>query len=125
MEEIYEALKLEEQAQSRVDAINVCYSLGKNFINHFDKIYKNRDNQSVQHWCSEMQAWYDQVLDIVLKHNKKHLNSLQRKDWFYSFGSSYEEYFNYNEDEIEKYEIFIDELEKTNNVFNSIDIIFD
>lgn len=124
MKEIYEELKLEEQVQSRVDAINVCYSLGKNFIEHFNKIYIDRNNQAVNHWCSEMQAWYDQMLDIVLKYNKRHLNASQRKDWFYSFGSSYEEYFNNNEDEIEKYEIFIDELERTNSVLDSINVVF-
>lgn len=124
MKEICEALKLEEQAQSRVDAINVCYSLGKKFIEHFNKIYIDVSNQAVNHWCNEMQAWYDQMNDIVLKYNKKHLNNSQKKDWFYSFGSSYEEYFNNNENEIEMYEELIDDLERTDNVLESIKTIF-
>lgn len=109
-----------EMSMSRVDAINKCYSIGKLFIEHFDKIYKRKSDIDINHWCSEMQAWYNEMLDITLKSNKRHLNGAQRRDWFYSFGSSYEEYFHENENEIEMYERFLDSLEESHDVYFAI-----
>lgn len=122
--ELNEALNLEEQclnemAYSRVDAMERCYSLGKRFIEHFDKIYKEPDCQAVNHWCGEMQGWYNKIRDITLKPNNKHLNRTQMRDWFYTFGSDPTEYFD-SLDENEVYEEFIDELENTDNVSGAI-----
>lgn len=88
-----ESIKLYEMALSRPDAIERCYSLGKKFIEYFHKIYVSdyKHSTAIHHWISEMQAWYDAVIDIVLKNNQKHLNGSQLRDRFYSFGSSYEE----------------------------------
>ena len=121
-----ESIKLYEMSLSRPDAIERCYSLGKQFIEHFHKIYLANYTQSttIHHWASEMQSWYNAVTDIVLKTNHKHLNGSQLKDWFYSFGSSYEEYFDNNTDEIELYEQLIDLLAINHSVINSINILF-
>lgn len=124
MKELYEALKLEEQslnemAYSRADAMERCYSLGKRFIEHFDKIYKEPNSQAVNHWCGEMQSWYNKIRDITLKPNNKHLNRTQMRDWFYTFGSDPTEYFG-SLDENEVYEEFIDELENTDNISDAI-----
>ena len=124
MKELYEALNLEEQslnemAYSRADAMERCYSLGKSFIEHFDKIYKEPSSQAVNHWCSEMQNWYNKIRDITLKPNNKHLNRTQMRDWFYTFGSDPTEYFD-SLDENEVYEEFIDELENTGNISDAI-----
>lgn len=121
-----ESIRLTEMALSRTDAIDRCYSLGKLFILHFHKIYLESDKCSplIYHWSCEMQSWYDAVRDIILKNNHKHLNGCQIKDWFYSFGSSYEEYFDYNTDEIELYETLIDSLVITHDVYESIKIIY-
>lgn len=125
--EIFEALKLEEQslnemAYSRADAMERCYSLGKRFIEHFDKIYKEPNSQAVNHWCSEMQSWYNNIRDITLKPNNKHLNRTQMRDWFYTFGSDPTEYFDSLE-ENEVYEEFIDSLEDSDSVKESINTI--
>lgn len=117
-------IELIEMALSRTDAIDRCIGKGKIFIEHFNKIYNNPKVDTVHHWCSEMQSWYNDIMNIVIKSNNKHLNNSQKKDWFYSFGSSYEEYFNYDEDKIEKYEEFIDYLDTSNDVYNSILKIF-
>lgn len=123
-EYITEAMILNELALQRTDAIDRCYSLGKNFIEHFHKVYMNPDEETINHWGSEMQAWYDAVRDITLKYNNKHLNKSQMKDWFYSFGSSYEEYFNNDLNEIDCYESFIDELDNNDEVITSLKNIF-
>lgn len=128
MKELYEALNLEEQslnemAYSRADAMERCYSLGKRFIEHFDKIYKEPKSQAVNHWCGEMQNWYNKIRDITLKPNNKHLNRTQMRDWFYTFGSDPTEYFD-SLDENEVYEEFIDELENTDNISDAIKKIF-
>lgn len=115
-----EAFQLNEMAMSRIDAIDRCYSLGKPFIEHFHKIYLDTENPARNHWESEMQNWYNMVRDITLKPKNKHLNMSQMKDWFYSFGSSYEEFFNEDSDEIEAYESFIDELDESGDVKKSI-----
>ena len=111
-----EALQLNEMAMSRIDAIDRCYSLGKPFIEHFHKIYLDKENSARNHWESEMQNWYNVVRDITLKPKNKHLNLSQMKDWFYSFGSSYEEFFNEDLEEIDIYESFIDELDRLGDV---------
>lgn len=116
--------ELNEMAIDRNTAIDKCISYGKQFIIHFNKIYKEPHCMYVKHWCKEMQTWFDIMSDFVLKHNKRHLVGAERYDWFYSFGSSFEEFFNYNTDEIESYIQFIDELEKTKDVYESIHKIF-
>lgn len=124
MREIQEALNLEEKylnemAYSRADAMERCYSLGKRFIEHFDKIYKEPYCQAVNHWCDEMQGWYNSISDVTLKPKNKHLNRTQMRDWFYTYGSDPTEYFD-SLDENEVYEEFIDELENTHNVQEAI-----
>lgn len=111
-------------AIDRNTAIDKCISYGKQFVIHFDKIYNEPHSTYVKHWCKEMQTWYDTVSDFVLKHNKRHLVGAEKYDWFYSFGSSYEEFFDYDKDKIEAYVQFIDELEKTKDVYKSICTIF-
>lgn len=114
-----EALQLNEMAYTRVDAMIKCYSLGKNFIEHFHKIYCESDSDAVNHWCNEMQSWFNSVKDITLKPKNKHLNGTQMRDWFYTYGSDPTEFLT-DEDENEAYEEFIDELEKTGDVKHAI-----
>lgn len=114
-----EALSLNEMAYSRPDAIDRCASLGKKFIEHFDKIYKEPKNQAVNHWCNEMQVWYNSVKEISLKPKNKPLNGTQMRDWFYTFGSDSSVYFN-DMTENDIYEEFIDKLEQCGDVKISI-----
>ena len=116
-----EAMLLNEMAMSRADAISRCYGIGKQFIIHFHKIYTSPDDTTtINHWASELQGWYNEARDIRLKPKNKPLNNSQMKDWFYSFGNSYEEFFNEDAEEIDAYETFIDLLDASDDVKESI-----
>lgn len=115
---------LNEMAYTRPEAMERCASLGKKFIEHFNKIYNNSKSKDLNHWCAEMQAWFDSMDDIKLKSTKKALTRAKRNDWFYSFGSTWESFFNDDEAESSKYEEFIDALEKSKDVYISIKEVF-
>ncbi len=70
-------------AKDRDEIISKCESLNKKFVEHFDKIYKYPKSESVNHWLSEMQAWYDQVKNQRFKYNGKKINVKQLFDWFF------------------------------------------
>lgn len=105
---LFENLQMmNEMAIPRADAIDLCTSLGKNFINHFKEIYiKGKHDVDFKHHCQELQSWYDKINDIVLKQNNKKLSKIQKIDWFFTAGSSLEDIFN-NEELENKYEEFI------------------
>ena len=80
--------QLNEMAFDRKDAIERCNSLGTNFINHFIEVFaKGKNDKDFQHHCQEMQAWYDNVSSIVLKHTKKLITTKNLIDWFFTKGS--------------------------------------
>ena len=82
---------LNEMAYERADAIQLCLSLGKKFIEHFNKVVQEgKHSQKYAHHCSEMNAWWNMVNKIVLKSNKKPISTAQLKDWFFEVGSSVE-----------------------------------
>lgn len=124
MEELKEALRIEEEyllemAYNKADAMERCASLGEQFVEHFNKIYKEPNSKAVNHWVNEMQGWYNSIVKIVLKSNKKHLTRTQMRDWFFTFGSDTLEYFN-DIKENALYEEFIDLLEDTGSVHEAI-----
>lgn len=72
-------------------AIDRCASLGRQFIDHFHKVVKSgKDDKDFKHHCQEMQFWWEDVRDIVLKHNKKRISRVDLVDWFFTKGSSIE-----------------------------------
>lgn len=98
MEEIVNRLienhRIDEMAYERADAIDKCDRLGKQFIDHFHKVYAGGvSDNDFQHHCQEMQAWYDDVKDIILRYNKKRLSNDQLVNWFFTKGSSVEVLF--------------------------------
>jgi hypothetical protein len=121
-------MTLKEMAYSRDEAMSKCYNLGKEFIIHFHKIYKEPNAEVVHHWTKEMQAWYDEIRGIVLKHNKKKLNGTQLRDWFFTAGGDPDDYFGIRyEDhpldyyvESESYQEFIDNLLMLNDVYEAL-----
>lgn len=117
-------LKLSDMAYERQDAIDRCNSLGKKFIEHFDKIYKEPKSQAVNHWCNEMQGWLNDARNIRLRQNKKPLNYTDLIDWFFVIGSSSDALFN-KEDEVDRYEEFLSKISKYDfNVYNTIKDVF-
>lgn len=78
-------------AMVKADAIDLCMNLGKKFIEHFNKVVtEGVDSPSFPHHCDEMQAWYDKVSTIVLKHNNKKIRKDQLWDWFFTVGTDIE-----------------------------------
>ena len=79
-------------AMVKADAIDLCMNLGKKFVEHFNKVMaEGVDSPSFSHYCDEMQAWYDKVSTIVLKHNNKKIRKDQLWDWFFTVGTDIEE----------------------------------
>lgn len=78
-------------AMVKSDAIELCMNLGKKFVEHFNKVVtEGVDSPSFSHHCDEMQAWYDKVSSIVLKHNNKKIRKDQLWDWFFTIGTDIE-----------------------------------
>jgi hypothetical protein len=49
-------MEIEDMAYEKGDAMESCRSIGRKFIQHFDKIYNRRDCEAVNHCCGEMQG---------------------------------------------------------------------
>ena len=94
-------------AMSRRDAIDRCVSLGKQFIEHFHKVYTDTDNATRKHHLAEMQNWYDSVMTIKLTTNNKKLNAKNLYEWFFTAGRLVADWFE-DEDEIYRYDLFVD-----------------
>lgn len=101
--------KLDEMAMSRADAIDKCMSLGKQFVEHFDKIYNENDEATIKHHGEEMQGFLNQILDIKLKENHKPLNEKQIYDYFITCGKLPIDLFD-NETEASVYDEFSNDL---------------
>lgn len=99
--------QISDMALNRADAIDRCISLGKKFIEHFDKIYKDPDNNAVAHWKSEMRTWLGDVKAIKLKSNHEPLLNSQIHDWFLTAGAEAKDFMkNPSAKEITAYDDF-------------------
>lgn len=99
---------IQDMALSRADAMERCISLGKKFIQHFDKIYKNPNDNSVQHWKGEMKGWLNSVKEIKLKNTNKPLLNTEIHDWFLTAGANVGDFIKSPlANEIEAYDKFI------------------
>ena len=109
VKEIKENKYLTEMAMERGDAILACISRGKKFIMHFHKIYNNPNDDSVNHWITEMNAFYGDIKEIRLKPKSKHLLNVQLSDWFFTAGADPKDYMdkeNTSDEELEAYDKF-------------------
>jgi rubrerythrin len=79
---------IQDMALSRTDAMDRCISLGKQFIQHFDKMYKEPTNSATEHWLAEMDNWYKSVKQIKLKQNNSPLLTGELRDWFFTAGAN-------------------------------------
>lgn len=85
-------IKLAEFAVSRADAITICMSNGRQFMQHFVKVLQDGINgDDFKHHCHEMQTWFDVVKGIKLKGSKKPLSLEQWMDWFFTAGGNIED----------------------------------
>lgn len=82
-----------EMAYPRVKAMDLCYSLGKQFADHFIKVCKEgKDSKNFSHHCMEMQGWWDEIKDIKLKESKKRISYSDLNDWFFTLGKDPEDF---------------------------------
>lgn len=109
-----------EMALTRQDALIKTTSLAPKFVEHFDKIYNDRDSTTVNHWASEMQSWLDYVINIRLKPSSKPLSLQQKMDWFFTCGSDSETLFP-DAEEANAYDNFVDSVSSSNNVMQSLE----
>lgn len=75
-------MRIAEMAYDRNYIIEKCYGYGKQFIEHFDKLWNDKADD-INHHLSEMQAWYDKARTYKLKSNNKTINTRQMFDWFF------------------------------------------
>lgn len=113
--------RISDMSVTRADAIEKCMSSGKNFIKHFDKIYKSPNNSAVNHWVHEMQTWWNSVRQLRLKPDSNKLLDNQLYDWFFTAGGTFTDFVintTYNEEDT--YYIFVRKLLENNNVKMSL-----
>lgn len=85
-EKLLEAMLLNEMALNRMDAMEVCMYNSRAFVKHFIYLYcayvKNSYLDFINHWKNELKGILKNILNIVLKSNKKKLTPEQVDDWF-------------------------------------------
>ena len=110
-------ITISDFAYSRQKSIDVCWTLGIQFIKHFDKIYHNSTSQNVNHWISEMDAWYKKVKSIKLKSNNKELLMGDLRDHFFTACALPEDYMTNPDYKEEKaYDTFVENLIRNNDI---------
>ena len=112
-------IKTNDMALSRTDAMDRCISLGKKFIQHFDKIYRNPKSSAKDHWISEMNSWYKSVKEIKLKQSNDYILSGELRDWFFTAGANPQDFMiNPTNEEIKLYDEFTNKILNGNNINN-------
>lgn len=116
-------MRITEMAYSMSQAIGRCNNLAKQFINHFVKAYKEGvTSPAFHHHCSEMQAWWEDAEKITLKTNNKKVSKTNLMDWFFTMGSTPEEFLD-DETMIDVYNDFIIEVLDKRETANIEDIL--
>lgn len=110
-----------DMSLSIADAMDLCISLGKKFIERFDKIYNAPMSTSIQRWVNEMCGWYSSVKQIVLKNTNKPLLNGELRDWFFTAGANPEMFMkNPINEELEAYDQFTDQVLNGISIKNSL-----
>lgn len=116
-DEIDAIKKARDMALSRADAMDRCINLGKKFIEHFDKIYKEPKAQVRNHWEGEMQNWLNSVKQIKLKSTNDIILNGDLRDWFFTAGANPQDFMkNPKNEELKIYDNFITNLVNGNKV---------
>ena len=106
---------------SRRDAMDRCIGLGKQFISHFDKIYKNKNSDDINHWIMEMNTFYKKVKEIKLKESNDEILSGDLRDWFFNAGANVKDFMKNSTYEEEKlYDNFVNKVINSNNIKSSL-----
>ena len=108
-----------EQAMTQKDAMDRCISLGNQFIEHFDKIYNDKNEDANKRRAQEMQDWLEQVNRIKLTHNNRFIPFDKKIDWFFTAGSDADTLFD-DVRESEKFDDFFALVAVNNDVIKSL-----
>ena len=115
---------LREMSTSRADAIETCMDLSKKFTEHFNKAYSEGiTSTSFHHHCSEMQAWWNKANAIKFKHNNKKLSNVNLIDWFFTGGSTPEDFLS-DDTEIDVYNELIVEILSNRETANIEELLY-
>lgn len=112
--------RFRDMVMTRPNAIDLCLSLGKQFIKHFHKIYTRKDDISLKGWVHEMATWFNKVSSIKLKSDNKPLNDNCLRDWFFHAGAYPEDIVPMTEKELNDYNKFVYNLLNSRNVKESL-----
>ena len=74
---------LDEMSYNKSMASDKCEARNPKFIEHFDKVYKNPNDENVNHWIEEMSALWEYVKKLTLKPSARHLSKGELWDWFF------------------------------------------
>lgn len=122
--EIAAIKKIRDMALSRADAMDRCINLGKKFIEHFDKIYKEPKSQARNHWEGEMQNWLNSVKQIKLKSTNDIILNGDLRDWFFTAGANPQDFMkNPINEELKIYDNFITNLVNGNKVKTALNSV--
>lgn len=82
-------MELNEMAVTRAQAIETCIHLGRQFIEHFHKVYaEGKYSQDFPHHCTEMQTWLNDARRLKLKTTKRYIDTSNLIDWFFTAGEA-------------------------------------
>ena len=113
--------KVRDMTLSRADAMDRCINLGKKFIEHFDKIYKEPKAQARNHWEGEMQNWLNSVKQIKLKSTNDIILNGDLRDWFFTGGANPQDFMkNPTNEELKIYDNFTTNLINKCKVKNAL-----
>lgn len=108
-----------EQTMTQRDAMDKCISLGNQFIEHFDKIYNGKNEDTNKRHAQEMQDCLEQVNRIKLTHNNRFIPFDKKIGWFFTAGSDADTLFN-DVREAERFEDFLALVAVNNDVIKSL-----
>lgn len=118
-----------EFAYSAVKIRQDCRSLGRKFIEHWNKLYadiQNKNFKLAKHHCQEMQTWWNDIKNLKYKHNKKVVTDEELYDSFFTCGQFSEDFIK-DKQSLDVYEsklIPVMLLDRNRSLFNIVDHIF-
>lgn len=119
-----QAKRISDMALSRADAMDRCISLGKRFIEHFDKVYKEPNSQARSHWAGEMQGWLNSVRQIKLKTTNDAILDGDLRDWFFTAGANPQDFMTSpTSEELKAYDKFTTSVINGNSVVNALNSV--
>jgi hypothetical protein len=119
-----QAKRISDMALSRADAMDRCISLGKRFIEHFDKVYKEPNSQARGHWSGEMQGWLNSVRQIKLKTTNDAILDGDLRDWFFTAGANPQDFMTSpTSEELKVYDKFTTSVINGNSVVSALNSV--